>query len=144
MAYDYKDPRGIDVKKYREERHEREEARAERTKSHVMRAFRHALELVAVGLSYFQSSYIVRFLTAKLSMDVLVEVTARFGANAGHSLSTLLAALVAEPRLIAVGVAAVLLLVELIAGTCRAVSRGRRKKAAYARIEGMHRRDGRR
>lgn len=144
MAYDYKDPRGIDVQRYREERHEREEARARRAKGTAVRAFRRGLELVAVGLSYFQSSYIVRFLTAKMSMDVLVEVTARFGASTGHALSTVLAALVAEPRLIAVGVAGVLLLLELLGGLGRAVSNGRRKRASYARIESARRKDSRR
>ncbi len=140
MAYDYKDPRGIDVQRYREERHEREEARVQKAKGHAMRVFRHALEIIAVGLSYFQSSYNVRFLTAKVSMDVLVEVTARFGANSGHALSTVMAALVAEPRLIAVGLAAVLLLIELFASIGKAVSRHRRRKrAAYARLDSRRR-----
>ena len=143
MAYDYKDPREIDIQRIKQERHEMEDARARRVRSRVRMVFARALEIVLVAISYFQSSYIVRFVTTKLSMDVLVEVSVRFGRDTGHLLSTCLATIATEPRLIAVVVAAVLLVIEFFAWIGRSIGRSRRRRRAY-RYEYAHRdRDGR-
>ena len=81
------------------------------------------LEILAVALSFLQRSRIARFLSAKLSMGAVVEVTARFGRSAGHRLSTVLAAIVAEPRLIVIIVIGVILIGELIAWIVRQILR---------------------
>ena len=81
--------------------------RKKKTKAGVI--FLRVMEILTIGLSYFSSNAIVRFLTTKVAMDMTVEVTARFGAPAGHRFSSVMAALVAEPRLIAVVVTAVIL-----------------------------------
>ena len=72
------------------------------------------LEVGAVVASFLASSSIARFLTAKITMDVVVEVTARFGKEAGHALSNVLAMIVAEPRIIAVIVAGFILFLNFI------------------------------
>ena len=124
MPYDYKDPRKIEPPAERKRRVEDEYRRA---KGHTKRVFVRVLEILLIALSYFERSYIVRFLTAKISMDVLVEVTDRFGADWGHRLSTVLAVIVAEPRLIAVIVTGVILVLELIALLWRSLSRPHRR-----------------
>lgn len=85
-----------------------------RKKHHAGRIFRRIMELIAIALSFLGRSRIARFLTAKASMDIVVEVTAVLGRDAGHRLSTFFAFLAAEPALIAVFVTIVVLLVELI------------------------------
>ena len=80
----------------------------------MARIFVSLLEVIAVAVSFLAGSRIARFLTAKVSMDVIVEVTDRFGPAAGHNLSTLLASIVAEPRLIAVFVIIVLVVFNII------------------------------
>ncbi len=85
------------------------------------------MQIVTVFLSYLGRSRIVRFITAKLGLDVVVEVTARFGAPAGHRLSSFVAALIAEPRLIAVIVAGIFLLIDLIVIIVRAARRRSRR-----------------
>lgn len=76
--------------------------------------FARSLELLAIALAYLEKSRLVRFITAKLSMSAVVEVTARFGRNAGHRLSTFLSLIVAEPRLLAVIITGILLIVNLV------------------------------
>ena len=76
--------------------------------------FARSLELLAIALAYLEKSRLVRFITAKLSMDAVVEVTARFGRSAGHRLSTFLSLIVAEPRLLAVIITGILLVVNLV------------------------------
>ena len=76
--------------------------------------FARSLEIVAIALAYLERSRVVRFITAKLSMDTVVEVTARFGRTAGHRLSTILALFVAEPKLLAVVITGFLIIVNLI------------------------------
>ncbi len=81
------------------------------------RAKRHylwALQIVLVVISYLGRSSIARFLTAKLGLSAVVEVTDRFGKSAGHHLSTVISVFIAEPRLIAVAVAGILLVIDLI------------------------------
>ena len=100
-----------------------EEMYLRRKKSHAGRIFLRVLEILAVILSYLESSRIARFITAKLSMDLVVETTHRLGPQAGHSLSTFLAAIVAEPRLIALIVVILILLLELVALLIRRLGR---------------------
>lgn len=76
--------------------------------------FARSLELIAIALAYLEKSRLVRFVTAKLSMSAVVEVTARFGRDAGHRLSTFLSLIVAEPRLLAVIITGILLIVNLV------------------------------
>ena len=88
--------------------------RYQKEKRHAGRIFRRSMELLAIVLSFLARSRIARFLTAKASMDLVVEVTAVLGRDAGHRLSTFFAFLAAEPALIAVFVTAIVLLTELI------------------------------
>ena len=80
-------------------------------KQSAKRTFLHMLELLAIALSFLGRNSIARFLAAKFGLSVVVEVTSRFGADTGHRLSSFIALLIAEPRLIAVLVTAVIVLV---------------------------------
>ncbi len=93
-------------------------------RAHAARVYLRGLEILAIALSYLESSRIARFITAKLSMGAVVEVTARMGRDAGHHLSSFLAVLVAEPKLIALIVAGVLLVLEFIGFVVRRARRG--------------------
>lgn len=73
------------------------------------------LEILAVVLSFLGRNAIARFLAAKLGLSVVVEVTSRFGADAGHRLSSFVALIIAEPRLIAVIVTGIIVLLHVIA-----------------------------
>ena len=64
-----------------------------------------------------------RFLSAKITMDVLVEVTDKFGASAGHFLSTVIAAIVAEPLIIAYVVTGLIVLINLLVMLVRKIRR---------------------
>ena len=99
-----------------------------RKRSRTGLVFLHVMELVTIGLSYLERSRIVRFITAKLGLDVVVEVTDRFGAPAGHRLSTFVSLLIAEPALIAVLVTAVWVLINLIVFLILGIRRSRRRK----------------
>ena len=79
------------------------------------RVFFRTVELIAIAVSFFGRNAIARFIGAKLGLDFIVEVTARFGANAGHRLSTIVAAIIAEPRLIALIVTGFFLVCHVIA-----------------------------
>ena len=70
-------------------------------KSSFSKTLVRVLEVMAIALAFLGHSRIARFLSAKVTMDVLVEVSVRFGAPAGHFLSTIIAAVIAEPLLIA-------------------------------------------
>ena len=61
-----------------------------------------ALEITLIVVSFLERNQIARFISAKLGLDFVVEVTSRFGAPAGHRLSSWIAVIIAEPRLIAV------------------------------------------
>ena len=105
------------------------------------------LEIMAVILSFLGSSRIARFLSAKVTMDVLVEVTDKFGARAGHWLSTVIAAIIAEPLIIAYVVSGVIIFANLLALLIRALKRRHRRKHGreYHREYGEeHRRKNRR
>ena len=99
--------------------HGRRRRRPRRRRSRTAFIFARLLEITAVVVSFLAGSRIARFLTAKVSMDVLVEVTDRFGPRAGHSLSTLMAAIVAEPRLIAVILIGVFVICHFVAWIVR-------------------------
>ena len=86
-----------------------------RKKSLFARNLVRCLELLAVVLSILGRSRIARFLSTKVTLDVVVEVTDKFGARAGHRLSTFIAAVVAEPMIVAYVVAGVLVVVNLLA-----------------------------
>ena len=73
------------------------------------------LEILAIVLSFLGRNAIARFLAAKFGLSVVVEVTSRFGADAGHRLSSFVALLIAEPRLIAVIVTGIIVLFHAIA-----------------------------
>ena len=123
----YKDSREAYIRQYREEKEKKYlEAKDRARKSHAGKVFARILELVVIGISFFERSYIVRFLSAKLSMDVLVEITAHFGPGVGHQVSSLLAAIVAEPRLVAVIATGIILVIELLASLLRLIFRPRR------------------
>ena len=83
-------------------------------RSHIRIRFLRVIELLTIVLSFLGSSRIARFLAAKVSLDVVVEVTDRFGAPAGHRLSTLVSLIIAEPKLIAVIVTGIWLSVDLV------------------------------
>ena len=102
----------------KEETGVRDERRPKR-KTKAGRIFLRVMEVLAIVLSFLESSRIARFLTAKVSMDVVVEVTDKFGTRAGHRMSSILALIVAEPRIIAVAVTGVILVLELILGIVR-------------------------
>ena len=102
--------------------------RAREGRRTVRQIFIWALEIVAVTLSFLQRSHIARFLTAKVGMDTVVEVTRHLGADAGHSLSTFVALLVADPRLIAVFIAGCFLIINFIAGIVSWNVRRRRRR----------------
>ena len=113
-----------------------------KTKSGII--FLRVMEVLAIALSYFQSSAIVAFLTTKVMMDATVAITARFGADAGYRASAIfsgiLASFVAEPRLIAVVITAVILLVNgivlIIRGIHDVYVRGKiRKREKQLRLE---------
>ena len=95
--------------------------RRRRSKAGLM--YLHAAELIAVAVSFLASSRIARFLVAKLTMDTVVEVTDRFGADAGHTLSGFLALIVAEPKMIAVVVAGVFLVLNAVIWLCTSLHR---------------------
>ncbi|MBR2259061.1 MAG: hypothetical protein IJ899_17385 [Blautia sp.] len=102
----------------------------------IRRVFTYSLEVLAVSLSYLERSRIVRFITAKLTLDTVVEVTAHFGRDAGHRLSTVLAMLTAEPYLIAVVLTGIFLVLNFVGFLS---DRSRRKKLRkLAEKTGMH------
>ena len=84
------------------------------SRSHARIVFLRVMELLSIALSFLYRSRIARFITTKISMDIVVEVTAVFGKDAGHRLSTFLALLTAEPALIAVFVTALILVLEML------------------------------
>ena len=86
--------------------------------------FWRCLEIVAIAVSFLGRNAIARFLAAKVGLDFTVEVTAAFGRDAGHKVSTIVALIVAEPRLIAVLVAGIFLIIELVFWILRMVFRG--------------------
>ena len=90
------------------------------------RVFFRTVELITIALSFFGRNAIARFIGAKLGLDFIVEVTAHFGADAGHRLSTIVAAIIAEPRLIALIVTGFFLVCHLIAWIVRLIRRRRR------------------
>ena len=90
--------------------------------------FWRCLEIIAIVVSFLGRNAIARFLAAKVGLDFTVEVTAVFGRAAGHRVSTVVALLVAEPRLIAVLVAGVFLIIELIVWIVRMLGRRFRRR----------------
>ena len=109
----YKDPRQHFVRQYLETKKKKDLPGPDRRQIHVRIIFLRVAELVVIGVSLFEGSHIVRFLTAKITMDVVVEITARFGPGVGHQVSTILASVVAEPKLIAVFVTCAILILEV-------------------------------
>ena len=83
-------------------------------RSHAKLRFLHIIEILTIVLSFLASSRIARFLAAKISLSVIVEVTDKFGAAAGHRLSTLVSMIIAEPKIIAVIVTGIWLCVDLV------------------------------
>ena len=81
---------------------------------HPRLIYLHIAEILAIAVSFLQRSRIARFITAKLGMDTVVEVTRYFGPDAGHGLSTVLAAVIAEPKLIAVLVTVIIVLCNIV------------------------------
>ncbi|MBQ8304975.1 MAG: hypothetical protein IJX90_01960 [Blautia sp.] len=95
-------------------------------KSAFSRYFVRTLEVLAIVLSFLGRSRIARFLSTKITLDVVVEVTDKFGAAAGHRLSTFIAAIVAEPLIIAYVVTGVIVAINLLALLIRKLRRRRR------------------
>ena len=95
----------------------------------IRRTFFYSLEILTVGLSYLERSRLARFITTKVTLDTVVEVTARFGKDAGHRLSTVLAALTAEPYIIAVALTVLFLLIDFIS-----ILAGRSRKKKLERL----------
>ena len=107
---------------------ERKRREAQLKKTRGGKIFLRIAELLTIGLSFLASSRIARFITAKLTMDTVVEVTAHFGPAVGHRLATILAAIAAEPLLIAAAVTGIILLLEFIALVIRAITRPRYRR----------------
>ena len=129
----YEDPRNVFVQEYIMRRDGKkitaqEDPRLRRSVA-VKALFFRATELTLIGVSFVGSSYIARFLVAKVSMDTLVEITDRFGPTAGHMVATILSVIVAEPRILAVIVAGVLVVIEV---AVRLIRLGRRRKRCTA------------
>ena len=101
---------------------------AEKKKRKSAVIFLRVMEVLTVGTSFLASSRIARFLTAKITMDVVVEVTDRFGKNVAHALTTTLAMIVAEPRIIAFTVTGVILGLNAIVWSVRGIRRLFRKR----------------
>lgn len=95
-------------------RYEEKIEKQKRKKSHFARNLVLTIEVLAIVLSVLERSRIARFLSAKITLDLVVEVTDRFGKAAGHRLSTIIAAIVAEPLIIAYVLAGTLLVIDLI------------------------------
>lgn len=108
------------------------EAEDRRLRRRTRRIFLRCVELIAVAVSFLGRNAIARFLAAKAGLDLVVEVTARFGADAGHRLSTIVAAIIAEPRLIAVIVVIFLLIFHLLAWLIRLFFRPRPRRRPYS------------
>lgn len=104
--------------------------RNRRKSSSFARTLVRVLEILAIFLSFLNCSRIARFLSAKITMDVLVEVTDKFGASAGHFLSTVIAAIVAEPLIIAYVVTGLIVLINLLVMLVRKIRRRRRRAGA--------------
>ena len=83
-------------------------------KTSFSRTLVRVLEILAIVLAFLGNSRIARFLSAKVTMDVLVEVSVRFGAPAGHFLSSVIAAVIAEPLIIAYGITGVIVAIHLL------------------------------
>ena len=98
--------------------------------------FIHMTELLVIILSFLQSSRLARFMAAKVSMDVIVEVTARFGPDAGHRLSTFMAAIVAEPKIAAVVVTAVIIVCHAVIFLACRLTRRYRHVSGRKRLPG--------
>ncbi len=94
-----------------------------RKKSLFARNLVRVMEVMVVVLSVLGRSRIARFLSTKITLDVVVEVTDKFGAAAGHRLSTFIAAIVAEPMIVAYAVAGFLVIVNLLVIVLRRVRR---------------------
>ena len=103
-------------------------ARPEKRKSKAGKIFVRTLEVLAIGGSYFTSSRLARFFTTKVVLDIQTEITVHFGRDAGHQMATVLAAIVAEPRIIAAVVTGVILFINLIAFLCRKIGGRRRRR----------------
>ena len=86
-----------------------------RRRSAFSRYLVRTLEVLAIVLSFLGRSRIARFLSTKITLDVVVEVTDKFGAAAGHRLSTVIAAIVAEPLIIAYVVTGLIVGINLLA-----------------------------
>ena len=83
-------------------------------KSMFARNLVRVMEVLAIVISILERSRIARFLSTKVTLDVLVEVTDKFGADAGHRLSTFIAAVVADPMIVAYVVAGFLVFLNLV------------------------------
>lgn len=92
-------------------------------KSRAALIFLRTVEIIAVVVSFLASSRVARFFTAEATMYIVVEVTDRFGKKAGHWISTVFAAIVAEPRILALVVTGVILAVNVIVWTVRGIRR---------------------
>ena len=104
-------------------------------KTRAGRVFVYIVELLAIAISFLGRSQIARFLTAKVGMDVLVEVTDRFGRDAGHRLSTVIAFIVAEPHIIAVVVAGIIVVLEFVFWLFHAIKGRKRHGKRRRRLE---------
>ena len=83
-------------------------------KSHFARNVALVMEGLVLVLSVLERSRIARFLSTKAILDLVVEVTDKFGAAAGHRLSTMIASIVAEPMIIVYIVAGLLTVINLL------------------------------
>ncbi len=97
-------------------------------KSHFARNTALVLEGLVLVLSVLERSRIARFLSTKVILDLVVEVTDKFGAAAGHRLSTGIAAIVAEPMIIVYIVAGLLTVINLLVFLLRKPRRRRKRR----------------
>ena len=115
----------------------------EKKRSKAGKIFVRSTEVVAIGGSFLASSRLARFVTAffgsKAEMDIVIAVTERFGAPAARQLSTIFAgingAVAAEPRVIALAVTGVIVVLNMIAFLFRSIGKHRRKRRYLREIQ---------
>ena len=101
--------------------------KSKREKTLFRRKLAWTIEILVVVLAVLARSRIARFLSTKITLDLVVEVTDKLGPEAGHRLSTVIAAIVAEPLIVAYIVAGIFVVVNILAVLFRSIRAGRRK-----------------
>ena len=113
-------------------RYEEKIRREKGKKSHFAYFLVLTLEALAIVMDVLERSRIARFLSTKAVLSVVVEVTDRFGARAGHRLSTFISAVVAEPLIAVYIIAGILAALNLLVLVVRLAKKKKRtRKPGY-------------